>query len=112
VSDLHCAATLVLAPTASLDALVPQLAGSRVALVRCGTSTEALRAATGAAAALGVGLVEDRGLDLAETVDQTLGDIADEHRGETVLVVLDHVDAVTEVAIDNDGRHRRRWTAG
>ncbi|MEZ0581084.1 hypothetical protein [Nocardioides sp. MH1] len=110
MSDLHCAATLLVTPSDRVPALVDELAGARVAHVWSDGTTETHVAARSAAARLGVGITE------RADVGAHLDEVADEHRGETVLVVVGAVagavagDAeVTEVRIDGDGRISRPW---
>lgn len=106
MSDLQCAATLVLAVPAEDDrtlALADALRHRQVAVVYTSAAADALHAAEVAAVALGVRVRADPGLDeagdgrtgtdLVQRVTTALGHICDEHRGETVLV-LAGVDAV------------------
>lgn len=102
MSDLQCAATLLLVPPDRIEALLPAVSGARIAHVWCDGSPEAVRAARTAAARLGVRTTERAG------IDAHLDEVADEHRGETVLVVLERDEAV-ELVIDGDARVRRAY---
>jgi hypothetical protein len=111
MSDLQCAATLLLVPYGTADDHARALADARVAHIWTASSEEARLAAAALAADLGVGVTANGDLDQAEPSAAVLGAIADEHRGETVVVVVDHGEAVLEVAIDGDGSVRRTWPA-
>lgn len=110
MSDLQCAATLLVVPSDRAQGLVPQLDGTRVAHVWASTAEPASGAGAAIALALGVGLTTRPGLTDLDGSTPALGEIADEHRGETVVVVVDQGDAVVEVAIDGDGWRCRRRT--
>lgn len=109
MTDLHCAATLLLVPAGLAADLGPALARARVAHVWTGTAAPSLGAAEAIAGDLGVGVTERGDLDEPAALDQSLAEIADEHRGETVVVVVEGGEAVVEVAIDGDGVARRAW---
>ncbi len=109
MSDLQCAATLLLVPYGKTEHHARALAGARVAHVWTASSEQARLAAAALAADLGVGVTASDDLDRGEPPAAVLGGIADEHRGETVVVVIGHGDAVVEVAIDGDGSARRPW---
>src|SRR4051812_23498036 len=111
MSDLQCAATLLLASPAEQEtsrpagetltersvALAGSLASARVAAVYCSGAAEAVQTAGIVAARLGlpavaqVGLLEPaEGVSEADTSQRSgrqLQELADMHRGETVLVV-------------------------
>lgn len=96
--SLHCPATLLLAP-APRDAkgvtdLVAALAGERVlAVVRAPGAQEAQPVAE----ALGVSVEDEPGLAAGAPSSATLGEIADLHRGETVLVLTEPSDGSARV---------------
>ncbi len=102
MSDLQCAATLLLVPVGRAATLARELARARVAHVWTTTAPEAVQVAETAAADLHVGLTVLDRLDQPEKFRAALAEIADQHRGETVLVVVDHQEAVAEVTIDGD----------
>lgn len=85
---MHCPATLLLTSTpegeGGVPALVEQLAGEMVLAV-----VTAPGDARGAAVAAGldVPLEQEPGLEVGEPSSILLGEIADLHRGETVLVL-------------------------
>jgi hypothetical protein len=86
VSDLQCAATFVFAASgdeARADALAADLRFRRVAMVYAGAGAE--RTARLMADHLGVQVSRKPGLDERAVLEG----IADEHRGETLLVVAD-----------------------
>jgi hypothetical protein len=112
MSDLHCAATLLLVPVEQAPGVAGTLTTARIAHVWSGTEALTLQAAEKAAAGLGVGTTTRSELDDPEEMDTVLAEIADEHRGETVIVVVGAGDAVTEVIIDSDGLERRAWGGG
>jgi hypothetical protein len=96
VSDLHCPATLLLAPydegaersEEGTRQLTRRAAADRVSRVYGGTSTPAVQ--TTRLLADGVGATAEQRLEL-DSQDDVAGElhaIADLHRGETVLVVL------------------------
>jgi broad specificity phosphatase PhoE len=96
VSDLHCPATLLVAADGDdqVAALATSLRDRRVARVYTSTSTRAMRAGRLAAEVLGadaVALVELQEPSVAEEAldrcREALQAIADQHRGETVLVI-------------------------
>lgn len=103
MSDLQCPATLLLVPPHLVGALVPTLSGRRVAQVWSSSAPDAVSAAGPAAAALGVGATTSNDLRDPDRRHGTLTGIADQHRGETVLIVVDGGDEVVEVSIDGDG---------
>jgi hypothetical protein len=108
VSDLQCAATLLLVrPGTDPDAVLPELVRRRVSAVYCDGTTTAVRTAEPLAAATGVRLVTRDGLVETSTAGELSG-IADEHRGETVAVVARtglgrERAALLEVVMDADG---------
>ena len=108
MSDLQCAATLLLVPYGQVESFARSLAGARIAHVWTGETETALQAAEALAAELGVGATTRSELDDPHQSDLALGDIADEHRGETVVVVVPG-GAVTEIVIDSDGWQRHAW---
>jgi hypothetical protein len=95
VSDLHCPATLLLAPydegaQPSLEGtreLTRQTSRDRVSRVYGGTRPEAVQTTRDVSAALGAPAEQRQELD-AEDVSRELQAIADLHRGEAVLVAL------------------------
>jgi 2,3-bisphosphoglycerate-dependent phosphoglycerate mutase len=114
VSDLHCAATIVVAPhgeaepdggrladdgraltTAGRDQaerLGQALAGRAVTVVYCGGTAPAVQTAEIAAGVLGTAVRVQTGLSGSADADRTIEElqaISDLHRGETVLVVSD-----------------------
>jgi hypothetical protein len=99
VSSLQCPATMLVVPVAGVEAL--QLGRRRVAQVWCDRASAG--PAEAAAARLGVGVTQRE--DIADRA--TLGEIADVHPGETVLVVSSKVLIATEVVADTDGWSRR-----
>jgi hypothetical protein len=107
VSDLQCAATLLLVrPGTDPDGAGPALVGRRLAAVYFDATAPAKRTAEAMAAATGVRVVAREGL--AETSAAELSAIADEHRGETVAVVArtglgPEGAAVVELVMDADG---------
>ena len=109
MSDLQCAATLLLVPVDRTPALSGSLTGIKVAHVWSGPAPDAVRGAETAAAELGVGLTVLDRLQPPEGLRAALAEIADQHRGETVAVVVDHDDAIVEVAIDGDAWAWRRY---
>ncbi len=109
MSDLQCAATLLLVPVDRAEGLAGTLTHAKVARVWTGTAEHAVRVAELAAAELGVAVTTRSELDDPEQIDLSLSDIADEHRGETVVVLAGDGDAVVEVVIDGDGWVRRPW---
>ncbi len=112
MSDLHCAATLLLVPVDQAPGVAGALTNARIAHVWAAPSPEAAGSARLVAAELGVAVTTHDDLDDPERIDLALTDIADEHRGETVVVVVGAGDAVTEVLIDSDGWGRRAWGGG
>lgn len=106
MTDLQCAATLLLGPAGAVAASLDRLTGARVAHVWCDGTPESSAVARRAGQALGVG-VTDRP-DVAAALD----DVADLHRGETVLVVAagdEDLEGIVEVLVDADGRVVRPW---
>jgi hypothetical protein len=108
VSDLQCAATLLLVrPGTDPGWVGPALVGRRLVAVYCDATEPAVRTAETLAAATGVRVVAREGL--AETSPAgELSAIADEHRGETVAVVArtglgPEGAAVVELVMDADG---------
>jgi|tagenome__1003787_1003787.scaffolds.fasta_scaffold20862162_2 broad specificity phosphatase PhoE len=113
MSDLQCAATLLLASPEEQEAvrstgealtersvaLAGSLASARVAAVYCSGAAEAVQTAGIVAARLGLPAVAQVGLleptegvseaDTSQRSDRQLQELADVHRGETVLVVGD-----------------------
>ena len=103
MSDLHCPATLVVARPAEgrtqALGLADALEGRRVAAVWCSDASRAVHTAEIAAARLGVGVtvrkaLREAGVDDGESGHEVvarhriqLEEIADLHRGETVLVI-------------------------
>lgn len=85
---LHCPATLLLAPTPldakGVDELTESLTGERVLGVVRAPGAELARQV---AEVLDVPLEDEPGLMAAEPPRSVLGEIADLHRGETVLVL-------------------------
>ena len=112
MSDLHCAATLLLVPADQAPGVAVRLTAARIAHVWSGTEALTSQATEQVAAGLGVGTTTRSGLDGPEEFDTVLAEIADEHRGETVVVVVGAGDAVTEVLVDSDGWERRAWGGG
>jgi hypothetical protein len=108
VSDLQCAATLLLVrPGTDPEEVGPALAGRRLVAVYCDGTVPAVRTAETLAAATGVRVVARGGLAETSTADE-LSAIADEHRGETVAVVArtglgPEGAAVVELVMDADG---------
>lgn len=109
MSDLQCAATLLLVPYGEVPTHAQALSSARVARVWAAATDPARRAADVLAADLGVGVTTSGDLAGAEPSAEVMGEIADQHRGETVVVVVDRGDAVLEVVIDGDGLVSRRW---
>ena len=120
MSDLHCAATLLVATVADGDreqvrALARSLVTRRVARVYTGTLEQLIDSGALAADVLGVDALTIEGLDGAGVESLTgraLDDpalewvlaIADQHRGETVLVLTDVGRAsFAELSVDADG---------
>jgi hypothetical protein len=99
VSSLQCPATLLVVPAAGVETL--ELGGRRVAHVWSDPASAG--PAEAAAARLGVGVTLHD--DVADR--DALGEIADVHPGETVLVVSAQVTTATEVLADADGWSRR-----
>jgi hypothetical protein len=96
VSDLHCPATLLLAPYDAIGEpaevgtrrLVERTAGERVSRIYAGTRAEAVQT-TRVMSDGGVAAPAEQRPELdADDVSGELQAIADLHRGETVLVVL------------------------
>lgn len=110
MSDLQCAATLLLVPRSETKGLAVALSGARVVHVWSAPTEAARRAAGALAADLGVGISAHAELHGPTGLDAALADIADQHRGETAVVVVDDGEAILEIAIDGDGWTRRRWT--
>ncbi|WP_322936626.1 hypothetical protein [Nocardioides bizhenqiangii] len=110
MSDLQCAATLLLVPDGQVEDFARSLAGARIGHVWTGTSDRATGSGELLATDLGVGVTARSELDDPQQIDLALGEIADEHRGETVVVVVPG-GAVTEIVIDSDGWRRQAWGA-
>ena len=94
MGDLHCPATLLLAAygdAAQAQALAARLRSRKVALVWSSDVAPARAYAQAVAAALGVGVSvrAELGVPDPDRVRDLLDEIADTHRGETVLVVTD-----------------------
>jgi len=88
VSDLQCAATFVFVASGDetrADALAAELRFRRVAMVYTGVGAGPERTARTVAAHLGVRVSSRPGLDERAVLES----LADEHRGETLLVVAD-----------------------
>jgi hypothetical protein len=109
MSDLQCAATFLLVPYGEVDALAPALAAARVAHVWTTTTAEVRAAAGRLADDLGVGVTERSELAVPSLLEPVLAELADEHRGETAVVVVDSGGAVVEVRVDGDGWSRRTY---
>jgi hypothetical protein len=96
VSDLHCPATLLLAPYDAIGEpaedgtrrLVERTATERVSRVYAGTRAEAVQTTRGLSSGGVAAPAEQRPELDAEDVSGELQAIADLHRGETVLVLL------------------------
>lgn len=117
MSDLQCPATFLVTGPAATEAAA-RLAGTRLAAAYA--VPEGLAVAAAAAAGLPVASLELDGTSYAAVLE----DLADVHRGETVLVVLpEHAvetlaggaatgpDGVLQVAVDGDGWSVRTWTS-
>ena len=100
MSDLQCAATLLLTDGGGSPALGASLADRRLAAVYTSAAPDAVRTAEAVAAVTGVGVSVSEDLrepggesggesggEVRARVARELGAIADLHRGETVLVV-------------------------
>ncbi len=87
MSDLHCAARILLARPGEGEALGRSLASERLALVYTAPQSRAVRTAETVAARTGATVVLREALGEGSVVDE-LDAISDVHRGETVLVVL------------------------
>lgn len=120
MSDLQCAATLVLAaPSERAEALAlgERLAMRRIAAVWTGDGASQRQTAELVAGVLGLPVTARPGLDALDPGDAgddrgALQEIADQHRGETVLVLLPASpvaglrlgpDEIAELRIDGDG---------
>jgi hypothetical protein len=96
VSDLHCAATLLLAPYDEAAEPPPEgtheLAGraarDRVSRVYGGARPQAVQTTRAAAAVVGVPAEQRPELDVETELTGELSAIADLHRGEAVMVML------------------------
>lgn len=115
MSDLQCAATLLVTGSEGLDVdrLADSLRPHHVAAVYASPLAEAERAAAVVAQRLGV---SRRALPSGGRGHETLEGVADMHRGETVLVVGDAdqvpvvpAEGVAEVLVDGDGWTQRAW---
>jgi len=96
MSDLQCAATLLLTDAGGSPALGASLVDRRLAAVYASAAPDAVRTAEDVAAVTGVGVSvsedlrepgAEAGGEVRARVARELGAIADLHRGETVLVV-------------------------
>ena len=96
MSDLFCPATLLVTTTGreQVSALAESLRDRRIARVFTSTMPPAVESGAVAAQVLGVGVVELEGLEDSEDAEGALTrfrgaleEIADLHRGETVLVL-------------------------
>ena len=101
MSSLQCPATLLVVPAAQVKGL--DLGEHKVAHVW--SDPASAPAAEAAAAALGVGTTLRDGVAGREA----LGEIADAHPGETVLVVSPEVPEPAEILADADGWSQRPW---
>ena len=118
MSDLHCPATLLLAPydegvepsEEGTRRLTQRAAADRVARIYAGTSGEAVQTTRVVAAGVDASAEQRTGLDTEDDLAGELHAIADLHRGETVLVMLP-VPAV-ESALDALVGRRARVRAG
>jgi hypothetical protein len=116
VSDLHCPATLLLAPydegagptEAGTRGLVERAAADNVGRIYGGTAGEAAAAMGAVEAGLTVPAERRPELDEADVSDE-LAAIADLHRGEAVLVLLPLT--VLEVTLDALVGRRARLTS-
>jgi hypothetical protein len=122
VSDLLCPATFLVLGSAAEQAAA-RVVGARLAAAYATVDGRAVAAAGGGGWGLGVGTLELDGTTYASALE----DLADLHRGETVLVVLPQdtaaalaaacgspdgePDRVLEVAVDGDGWSVRSWTS-
>jgi broad specificity phosphatase PhoE len=115
VSDLHCPATLLLAPydeaaertAEAARRLAERLADENVSRVYGGTGAGVVQTA----AAVGVAAAAEQRHELdADDVVEELNAIADLHRGETVLVVLPG--STVESALDGLVGRRARLRSG
>jgi hypothetical protein len=107
LSDLQCAATFVFAVAgdeAQMRALAADLRFRRVAVVYAGGGAGPERSARTLSEALGVPLRTEPELD-GGNASALLEEIADQHRGETVLVVTAGplLGDVVEMRVDADG---------
>lgn len=117
MSDLQCAARFVVVDDMS-DELIAQFLGERVAMVYDASADRRTGKAQVVAEALNVSARPlDRTIDVPEVLARqpaamdALRDLADVHRGETVLVLAaGHAMGVLEVSIDGDGVVVRRGT--
>lgn len=116
MSDLQCAATLLVTSSDGIDAdrLADTLRPHNVAAVYASPIAQAERAAAVVAQRLGVAR---RALPAGGRGHEALEGVADLHRGETVLVVGDAelvpvvpAHGVAEVLVDGDGWTERAWT--
>jgi hypothetical protein len=118
VSDLHCPATLLLAPydegvepsEEGTRRLTRRAAADRVARIYAGTSSKAVQTTRAVAAGVDASGEQRTELDNEDDLEDELHAIADLHRGETVLVMLP-VPAV-ERALDALVGRRARARAG
>ena len=110
MSALQCPARLFVARSGGAQALAAALRGERIARVWCGPLPPSVATAETVAAVLGVGVEVREGLRrlrLDGGPPAVLEEVADEHRGEAVLVVGDEhtlPDAgYVELEVDADG---------
>jgi len=96
MSDLQCAATLLLTDAGGSRTLGPSLVDRRLAAIHTSAAPEAVRTAEAVAAVTGAAISVSADLrepgdepdaEVRARVARELGAIADLHRGETVLVV-------------------------
>lgn len=87
MSDLHCAARILLACPGEGEALARSLASERLALVYTAPQSQAVRTAETVAARTGATVVLRDALGEGSVANE-LDAISDVHRGESVLVVL------------------------
>lgn len=116
MSDLQCAATLLITGAEGVDAdrLADTLRPHHVAAVYASPLADAERVAAVVARRLGV---SRHALPAGGRGAETVEGVADLHRGETVLVVADGEqvpgvpdEGLAEVLVDGDGWTRRAWT--
>lgn len=106
MSDLQCAARFLLLPSSDVEEHRRRVASLRFERVaRVYAAQPDLAAARRLAAGLGVPAGLIAGLIAGEPVpvDDALRDLADRHRGETVVVVTAAVSSAWVVLVDGDG---------